>query len=63
MSKALSGGNAANPMKQVGEILKFSTCVKKCPKATRGEIVECREPKFMFNSKGVQLPSYKGCVY
>ena len=63
MSATLQGGKVESPLKSVGEILRFSTCVKQCPKGTTGEVVECREPKFMFDKNGKPKQTYKNCVY
>ena len=40
--------NADASVDSVTEILKYSTCVKKCP--TKTSAVECYEPKFMKDS-------------
>ena len=42
----------------VKEILKFTTCVKKCPSADKTEPVECFPPLFMNNQD-----YYKDCVF
>jgi hypothetical protein len=50
---------ASPSVKSVADILKYATCVKKCPSADVSTPVECKPPTFMTS----QSNYYKDCVY
>ena len=56
--KAVSKMSKPPTAASVKEILKFTTCVKKCPSGDKKEKVECFPPLFMNNQN-----YYKDCVF